>query len=120
MISLKHLAILAVAVAALAATAPARAGFVTGWDLLQICKANPQQGGYGIHTAQCRGYVTGVSLTFDCTESLHGFHWNSAADVAPEDMVKSVIAWLNAHPKTLRHEADGLVAAALGEAYPCK
>ena len=120
MVGLKHVVAVSVLATTLAAATAAQAGFVTGWDLLQICKANPQQGGYGIHTAQCRGYVSGVSNTFDCKEALHGFHWNRAAGVATEDVVKTVITWFNAHPKTLKHEADGLVAAALGEAYPCK
>lgn len=120
MFSLTRIAAAAIVAAALAGPQPAQAGFVTGWDLLQVCKTNPQQAGAGLYTAQCRGYVIGVAETFDCSEPLHDFHWNNSDKVSPEDMVKTVTTWFNAHPQTLHHGANGLVAAALSESYPCK
>lgn len=120
MFKLKQIACAVTIAIAILPAGAARAGFVSGWDLLQICKANPNHAGFGILSAQCRGYVTGVADTFDCTNSLHGFHWDSTITVERDELVAKVIQWFNAHPKTLRHEADGLIAAALGETYPCK
>ena len=96
------------------------AGYVSGWDLLELCKANPASPVYRLHVSQCIGYVVGVSDTFDCTSKLHGFNWSSTAPVAQSDLVNVTIAWLNSHPNLLGHKSDGLVAAALAEAYPCR
>jgi hypothetical protein len=39
--------------------------------------------------------------------------------VSQEELVNTVIRWLNAHPRQLHYQADGLIAAALSEAFPC-
>ena len=98
----------------------AQAGFVSGWDLLEICKAHPDDAEQKLKLAECTGYVIGAADTFDCQDKLHGFTWNSAATVTQPELVQKVITWLNAHPETLTHEADGLIAAALHESYPCE
>lgn len=110
------------AVMALALNQPigAMAGYVNGWDLLEICKASPSSPVYRLKVAQCTGYVVGVSDTFDCTSKLHGFNWSSTAPGNQSDLVKVTINWLNSHPNLLTHKSDGLVAAALAEAYPCR
>lgn len=105
---------------ALLPAAPANAGYVSGWDLLEICKAHPDDAEHKLKQAECTGYVVGVADTFDCQEKLHGFTWNSTAHVSQSALVEHVITWLNAHPELLSHESDGLVAATLSEAFPCK
>ena len=47
------------------------------------------------------------------------FKWNSASGPSRGRLVKTVIDWLRTHPATLDYQADGLVAAALSDAYPC-
>jgi hypothetical protein len=98
----------------------ASAGYVNGWDLLEICKASPSSPLYRLKVAQCTGYVVGVSDTFDCTSKLHGFNWSSTTPGTQSDLVKVTVDWLNNHPNLLNHKSDGLVAAALSEAFPCR
>lgn len=101
------------------ATPPATAGYVSGWDLLEVCKAGPGSPTWQMKAAECFGYVVGVADTFDCQDHLHGFTWNSTTKAPQQSVVKMVVDWLDHHPSTLQHESDGLVAAALHEAYPC-
>lgn len=113
--------VLAAAVAlALWVPGSANAGYVSGWDLLEICKANPASPVYRLHVSQCLGYVVGVSDTFDCSSKLHGFNWSSTSPASQSDLVKVTVNWLSSHPSLLDHKSDGLVAAALSEAYPCR
>jgi len=87
--------------------AEASAGYVNGWDLLEICKASPSSPLYRLKVAQC-------------TSKLHRFNWSSTTPGTQSDLVKVTIDWLNNHPSLLNHKSDGLVAAALSEAFPCR
>lgn len=98
----------------------AQAGFVAGTDLMALCKAPSADPLYRLRVSECIGYVIGVADTFDCSEQLHGFHWNSKAAVSQDQLVQTVTTWLSRHPENLHYESDGLVAAALAESYPCK
>lgn len=117
--SKRHVLAAAFALAVLSPTG-ATAGYVSGWDLLELCKANPASPVYRLQVSQCIGYVVGVSDTFDCASKLHGFNWSSTAPTTQSDLVKVTVAWLNSHPGLLDRKSDGLVAAALSEAYPCR
>ena len=98
----------------------AEAGFVSGKDLQEICKADQVGAGDPLRSAECVGFIMGVSDTFDCTETLHGFRWNSPDKPDQHQMVKVVETWLDRHQHSLHYEADGLVAAALAETFPCR
>ena len=102
------------------ATGNAGAGFVSGMDLHGICEADASGSGRPLQSAECLGFVLGVADTFDCVETLHGFTWDSKQEADQQKLVKVVIAWLDAHPQHLGYEADGLVAAALSESFPCR
>lgn len=95
------------------------AGYVSGAQLKDICKADDQGAGNPLASAECLGFVLGVADTFDCVEKLHGFNWDSTSDATQTQLVKTVVTWLDAHPNVLAYEADGLVGAALSEAFPC-
>ena len=97
----------------------ARSGYLSGSDLLESCKPRVIDAVYRLKVAECRGYVVGVADTFDCTRSVVGGRWNSRVVVSQEELVNTVIRWLNAHPRQLRYQADGLIVAALSEAFPC-
>lgn len=116
--TISHFASALLASAMLCAT-PASAGFVSGTQLAEICRADSQGAGNPLSSAECLGFILGVADTFDCVEKLHGFNWDSTSDVGKPQLVKTVVAWLDAHPSVLAYEADGLVGAALAEAYPC-
>ena len=109
----------AMAVAA-APPAPALAGFVAGTDLISICKTQASDPVYRLKAAECLGYIVGVADTFDCTDQLHGFHWNSSAPVSQTELVTVVTQWLDQHTDRLSYESDGLIAAALSTAFPCR
>ncbi len=100
--------------------APAEAGYVTGSELSGLCRANIGGHGHVVEAAECMGYIVGVADTFDCVEQLHGFNWNSTQHVSQPQLVTTVLRWLDDHPRSLPYEADGLVGAALAEAYPCR
>ena len=97
----------------------ARSGYLSGSDLLEACKPQAIDAVYRLKVAECRGYVVGVADTFDCSRAVIGVRWNSQILVSQEELVKTVISWLNTHPRQLHYQADGLIAAALSEAFPC-
>lgn len=96
------------------------AATVTGQQLLSLCTANMWGKGKSLEAAECLGFVVGVSDTFNCEQSDHGFTWNSAEGVSQPRMVAVVIQWLQTHPESLQYEGHRVVGAALQNAYPCK
>lgn len=113
--------LVSVALVALAFTAspPAKAGYVTGQDLLSICSPQRADPVYRLKVAQCRGYVVAIADTADCSRKNIEFRWNSATNASQHQLVDTVVGWLEAHPALLTYQADGLVAAALADQYPC-
>ena len=97
----------------------AQAGFVSGMDLLTSCSPQAADPLYRLKVAECHGYVLGIADTFDCTSQQAGFKWNSSTRTTQGDLVDAVTAWLRSHPDKLNYQANGLVAAALSEAFPC-
>ena len=97
----------------------ARAGYMSGFDLLESCKPKVTNAVYRLKVAECRGYVIGVADTFDCSKDVLGYKWNSRISLSQEELVNAVIRWLNAHPRQLHHQAGGLIAAALAQSFPC-
>ena len=110
------------AVLALAALAPAPAAAnpVSGRQLLSLCTANMWGKGHPLEAAECMGFVVGVSDTFNCVQSDHGFTWNSANGVSEPMRVAVVVQWLQSHPEGLDFEGHRVVGAALQEAFPCR
>lgn len=104
---------------ALGQAGSARAGYVTGGELLGSCRPARIDPVYRLKVAECRGYVVGVSDSFDCRRHNQDFSWENRSRVSQEELVNVVIAWLESHPETHFYQADGLVAAALSEAFPC-
>lgn len=101
------------------AAGPAGAGFVTGRDLLASCSPQSHDPVYRLKVAECRGYVIAVADSSECSRRNIEFKWNSSLNSSQRDLVDTVITWLDAHPAMLSFQADGLVAAALSEAFPC-
>lgn len=97
-----------------------QAATVTGQQLLSLCTANMWGKGKALEAAECLGFVVGVSDTFNCEQSDHGFTWDSERGVSQPRLVATVIQWLQTHPDSLTFEAHRVVGAALQNAYPCK
>lgn len=95
------------------------AGYVTGAELRDTCRPQTVDPVYRLKVAECRGYVLGIADSFDCARPLRQPAWNSQSAVSQEDLVNTVLVWLDRHPQSLAFQADGLVAAALSEAFPC-
>lgn len=98
---------------------PAVSGFVSGGDLLASCAPARVDPVFRLKVAECRGYVIGIADTFDCGTAAQGFKWNSSTGVTQRGLVDVVVMWLRTHPDQLGYQANGLVAAALSEAFPC-
>lgn len=109
----------AAVVIAIGFTGTAQAGFVSGRELLDICSPAPADPFYRLKVAECRGYVVAVADTADCSRKDAEFTWDSTANPSQRALVDKVIVWLRSHPGTLHFQANGLVAAALAESYPC-
>ncbi|MFO1130850.1 MAG: Rap1a/Tai family immunity protein [Hyphomicrobiales bacterium] len=104
---------------ALLTSGPAQSGFLTGEELLHSCSPQPVDPVYRLKMAECRGYVVAVADTSDCSRQNSEFKWNSSTGASQRDLVVTVVDWLHAHPELLHFQADGLVAAALSETFPC-
>lgn len=118
--ALEHCVLAAVLAAALLSPTGATAGFVSGGDLLASCKPQPVDPVFRLKVAECRGYVVAIADSFDCGQDARGFTWNSSTRATQPEVVDAVVAWLAKHPHQLGYQANGLVAAALAESYPCR
>lgn len=106
--------LLALAAATLPA-APVRAAYDTGADLRQWC-ADPDGSGFG--AVYCLGYVTAVADVIE-HNPVNGLRACVPDAAVVGDLVQRVTAYLDRHPDRLNYGAAGLVADALGAAYPC-
>jgi len=95
------------------------AGFVSGSELRDSCRPQKIDPVYRLKVAECRGYVLGIADSFDCERQTRLPAWNSRSTVSQEDLVNTVLTWLDGHPESLGYQADGLVATALSKAFPC-
>ena len=115
----KHLLLAASVVLALLVPHAAVAGMVTGKELLDICHPLPVDPVFRLKVAECRGYVVAIADSSSCNHKNLEFKSNTANSKSQRELVDNVVAWLRTHPATLTYQADGLVAAALSDAYPC-
>lgn len=119
MTAAKPLLIAVLVAFALLSSAPAQSGFLTGEELLQSCSPAAIDPVYRLKVAECRGYVVAVADTTECSRKNLEFRWNSSTGASQREVVNTVVDWLRAHPALLHYQADGLVAAALSESFPC-
>jgi hypothetical protein len=108
----------------LAAGAPARAAdleFLTGQMLYTECSAHAGQADYNVHSAQCVGYVLGVS---DAQQAAQGAGQRPRVclpgTVTAPQLVATVRDFLATHADKRPLAAQDLVLEALAVAFPCK
>ena len=96
---------------------PAAAGFVTGAELLALCE---DPGGEGFAEMHCLGYVPALAdvLERNGVNGLRACIPDTGVDVGQLEAV--VTAYLRRHPDRGGYGAAGLVADALGAAFPCR
>ncbi len=105
---------LALAALALIVVSPeAGAGFESGTTLLQKCEGNQAE------KAACSGYILAIADVL--AEGPH-FGWRACApgDARAGQVEKAAVRWLRNNPLILHYAADGLVAKALSDAFPCR
>ena len=113
---------LAVGLAVLLTAGEGRADYLDGQDLNKACNA-----GDTFSTGQCLGYIEGV---YDAGEVLDPAsdkrQWQGGWTSCLPDRVEAgqltavVKKWLREHPELWHLAADGLVAYALEETFPCR
>ncbi len=107
-----------VALAAVAAwAAPARAAehltYATGAMLYRgLTSSKPYEQGVA------RGYIAAVA-DIGAGEPVNGFLFCVPRSETMEQLGVKVKGWIEAHPETRNYAGKGVVAAALGDAYPC-
>lgn len=101
---------------AMAASGPARAGFVTGADLLMLCE-DPDDGGFA--EMYCLGYVVAIAdvLEQNDVNGLRACVGEQGVDGGR--LAEAVKTYLRRHPELGGYGAAGLVADALGQTFPC-
>ena len=101
----------------LSRSAPAWAGYVTGAELLALCE---DRDGGGFTEVYCLGYVTALADVLE-RNAVNGLRaCIPDVDVETGWLEVVVMAYLRRHPDRGGYGAAGLVADALGEAYPCR
>jgi hypothetical protein len=104
------------AVSLLALPAPAWAGFDSGADLLALCE-DPDESGFA--EMYCLGYVSAVADVLERND-VNGLRaCVPDAGVTVGDLAEVVKGYLGRHPERGHYGAAGLVADALGQAFPC-
>ncbi|MDP6927129.1 MAG: Rap1a/Tai family immunity protein [Rhodospirillales bacterium] len=110
---------LAVGLAVLFTASEGRGGFIKGQELYNDCSAD--DGSFSV--GSCFGYIIGV---VDAGKGVgRRIEWQGGwsacipKGVTGDQMVEVVKKSLRAHPEDWHYEANGLVARALDEAFPC-
>ena len=104
----------ALAALVLAAASPgAGAGFESGTTLLEKCR------GGSAKKAACSGYILAIADVL--AEGPH-FGWRACLPegVPARQVEQAVMGWFGNNPQILHYEADGLIAKALSDAFPCR
>jgi hypothetical protein len=100
----------------LALSGPARAGFDTGAALLVLCE---DAKGSGFAEMYCLGYATAVADVLE-RNGINGLRACIRDEgVVAGELAEVAKAYLRRHPERGGYGAAGLVADALGDAYPC-
>lgn len=98
------------------ASAQSKFRFVSGDDLYRWCSEESDNAGASF----CQGYVEGIADVLGAGNTINGY----TACLKPGTTVGQVMniakQHLAAHPQDRGAAADGFVARALDEAFPCK
>lgn len=99
-----------VMLAAVLSTLPSNAAFQDGNKLYEACQERPKD--------FCLGYVMGITDVMQ-TGTVNGFKACMPTNVTGNQVVDIVTAYLRKNPANRHYDAPGIVAIALGAAFPC-
>lgn len=103
---------------AIGAAAPARAQYFDGNTLHFRCQQERETA--MVRWTDCLGYVSGVADVMSGRNAINGVQACIPRGTSRNQLKDVVVDWLRRHPEHRHHNAGGLVAAALAEAYPCR
>ena len=95
-------------------------GFIDGNSLLRSCTTEKQDETYYQQNASCLYYTLAIADSSKCGTAVNGYSWQPQKNVIASQLTKVVTKWLLQHPEELHYSANGLVGAALQNAFPCK
>lgn len=91
-------------------------GFINGNMLLQYCREPRGTFGFGA----CSGYVTAIADAL-ARDPVGGYRACMPPDSVTAGQVRDIaVQWLQRNPQLRHYSAEGLVAKALSEAFPCR
>ncbi len=94
----------------------AKAGFVNGNTLLARCRNK-----FDVYDqAYCVAYIVAITDTLLGKNAVQGHRACPPGGIVQGQAFDIAVSWLEAHPQHRQFSANGLVAAALSEAFPCK
>ena len=94
------------------------AGFITGNKLqshFNDCENNKNL----LFCYYAKGYVVGVEDAYLDTVFMPACIPSGSGGIKVNQLISVVRKWLNEHPERLHEAAEGLVLAAINEAWPC-
>ncbi len=115
---------LSLTLALLYATAPESDGegiYYSGSLLLKYCTSETQQMSAQqlVDFGFCGGFISAVIGASRCGADIYGFSSEVPKALTVDDLKSVVIKWLIQHPEKLQTAAEGLVAQALNDSFPC-
>ena len=95
--------------------------YYTGSLLLKYCTSETQQMSAQqlVDFGFCEGFISAVIGASRCSANVYGYSSLVPEGVTVDELKVLVSKWLFNHPEKLELAAEGLVAQALGESYPC-
>ena len=109
--TVKYLCFIALLLVSQQVSASEVRGYMSGNKILEWC--NKSEGMDGV----CLGYISGIADVMS-SNAVNGFRACSSS-VPLGQLVLVTKKWFGAHPEILHYPADGLIAAAMEEAFPC-
>lgn len=89
--------------------------FETGNTLYEKCQDNNSM----LNSGGCMGYISAIVDDLASDNRINGFHACFSQYMTRGQVLDVVVKWLRDHPESRHLSANGLVARALSEAFPC-
>ena len=67
----------------------------------------------------CEGFISAVVGASRCGADIYGYSSLAPENATVDELKTVVVKWLIQHPEKLQTAAEGLVAQALNDSFPC-
>ena len=118
---LNALGVVAPLLLASASQSQAEGIYYSGSLLLKYCTSETQQMSAQqlVDFGFCGGFISAVIGASRCGADIYGFSSEVPKTLTVDDLKVVVLKWLIQHPEKLQTAAEGLVAQALNDSFPC-